>query len=275
VAGVLFSTGGAAIKAATLTSWQIAGFRSAVGVLALLLFLPEGRRGWTGRAVLVGVAYAGTLICYALANTLTTAANTVFLQSTAPLYVALLAPWLLGERLRRPDVGFMVVMALGLAPFFLSSQTAVETAPDPVRGNLLGLGAGVFWALTVVGLRWLSRGRGAAANPVPAVVIGNLLAFLICLPMALPVREAEPSDWLVIVYLGAIQIGLAYVFMTRGLRVVPALEASLLVLVEVVLNPFWAWLLHAERPERWPLVGGAVILLAIAGKSLLESRSKS
>jgi drug/metabolite transporter (DMT)-like permease len=271
LAALLFSTGGAAIKAIDMPAWQIAGFRSGVAFLSILVLLPDSRRGWTWRSGLVGVSYAGTLVCYALANRLTTAANTIFLQSTAPLYVLFLAPWLLRERLRRADLVFMLAMIAGLLPFFLSPQSALETAPNPGAGDLLGAAAGILWAMTVVGLRWLSRsGEGSSAGS--AVAIGNLLAFLVCLPLAMPVASAEIGDWVLVVLLGAVQIGVAYVFLTRGLRRIQALEASLLLLLELVLNPLWAWWLHGERPGSWPLAGGALILLATAAKSLWEGQ---
>ncbi|MDQ3223963.1 MAG: EamA family transporter, partial [Gemmatimonadota bacterium] len=104
-AAVLFSTGGAAIKAATFTAWQIAGLRSGIAALTLLLLIWGARRGKPLRqaqgrfwqSALVGAAYAGCLTLFVLANRLTTAANTIFLQSTAPLYLLILAPWLLRE----------------------------------------------------------------------------------------------------------------------------------------------------------------------------------
>jgi drug/metabolite transporter (DMT)-like permease len=272
-AAVLFSTGGAAIKAIDLPAWQIAGFRCGIGFVTLMILLPSCRRRWSWASAAVGACYAGNLVCYALANRSTTAANTIFLQSTAPLYVLFLAPWLLGERVRRSDLVFMLAMIGGLIPFFASTQTAVTTAPDPLTGNLLGASAGVLWALTVVGLRWLSRsGEGEGAGP--AVAIGNLLAFLACLPMALPLARGAAIDWLWVAYLGVIQIGLAYVFLTRGLRRTLALEASLLLLLELVLNPLWALAFHGERPDSWPLLGGAVIVIATAVKHLWEARTE-
>jgi drug/metabolite transporter (DMT)-like permease len=272
LAALLFSSGGAAIKAVEMPAWQIAGLRSGIAFVSILILLPGSRRGWSWRCLLVGVSYAGTLVCYALANRLTTAANTIFLQSTAPLYVLFLAPWLLGERLRRADLVFMVAMIIGLLPFFLSPQSVLETAPDPRLGDLLGATAGILWAITVVGLRWLSRhGEGARAGA--AVAIGNLLAFLFCLPLALPLASASARDWLIVTFLGVVQIAVAYVFLTRGLRQIQAFEASLLLLLELVLNPLWAWSLLGERPASWPLLGGALILLATAAKSIWEGRA--
>src|SRR5882757_6139199 len=113
-AAFLFSTGGAAIKAATLTGWQVASFRSGVAAAVLLLVLPEARRGWSWRIVPVAVAYAGTLITFVLANRLTTAADAIFLQSTAPLYLLLLGPLLLREPIRRADVFYIVAVLAGM-----------------------------------------------------------------------------------------------------------------------------------------------------------------
>jgi drug/metabolite transporter, DME family len=270
-AAVLFSTGGAAIKAAAFTGWQIASLRSGIAALALLLMIPAARRGWTARTLLVGVAYAGCLILFVLANRLTTAANTIFLQSTAPLYLLVLAPWLLKEPVRRQDLGFMLAIGLGLMLFFVGVEQPVATAPDPVTGNLLALASGFCWALAVCGLRWLTAKEGRG-SPLAAVVSGNLTAFLISLPFALPVGSHSITDWSLIVYLGVFQIALAYVLVTSAINHVPALEASLLLLIEPVLNPLWAWLIQGEVPGVWALLGGAIILGATTARSWSERR---
>lgn len=271
---MLFSTGGAAIKAAEFTGWQTASFRSGVAAIAILLMTPAARRGWSARAVLVGIAYAACLTLFVLANRLTTAANTIFLQSTAPLYLLFLSPWLLKEPIRRQDLGFMAAVGLGLALFFVSAEAPIATAPDPVRGNLLALVSGFFWAVTVCGLRWLGAGNGEHGSPVAAVVSGNLTAFLVALPMALPLGSHGPVDWAVVVYLGVFQIALAYVLVTSALRHIPALEASLILLIEPVLNPVWAWLFQGERPGPWALLGGAIILGATTLKGWLHARTE-
>ena len=273
-AAMLFSTGGAAIKAAEFDGWQIASFRSGVAALAILLMTPAARRGWSTRAVLVGFAYAACLTLFVLANRLTTAANTIFLQSTAPLYLLVLGPWLLKEPVRRQDTALMAAVGLGLAVFFVGAQTPVATAPDPVTGNILALVSGFFWALTVCGLRWMGAAEGGHGSAVAAVVSGNITAFLVSLPMALPLGPHPPVDWAVIVYLGVFQIALAYVLVTSGLRHILALEASLILLIEPVLNPVWAWLLQGERPGAWALLGGGVILGATALKGWLDARSQ-
>jgi drug/metabolite transporter (DMT)-like permease len=272
-AAALFSTGGAAVKAADLSAWQIAGFRSGIAALALLLVATEARRGWSRRAVVVGVAYAACLTLFVLANRLTTSANTIFLQSTAPLYLVVLGPWLLKEPTRRQDLGFMAAVGAGLVLFFVGVEPPAVTAPDPVRGNVMAVASGFFWALTVCGLRWMGAGGGARGSATAAVVSGNITAFLVALPFALPVGSHSAADWGIVAYLGIFQIALAYLFVTRALAVIPALEASLILLVEPVLNPVWAWLVHGERPGPWALLGGGVILGATTVKGWLDARA--
>lgn len=284
-AALLFSTGGAAIKGCQLTGWQVASFRSAVAAVVLWALVPAARRGWSWRTGVVGLSYAATMLLFVLANKLTTAANTIFLQSTAPLYILLLAPLLLRERARAADVVTMAAMALGLALFFVEAEPPRVTAPDPVAGNLLGVAAGFTWGLTLMGLRWLERveqpseKNGLAGAGLAAVVVGNLLAFLLALPFALPLPGASSpggavNDWLLIGYLGAFQIGLAYVLLTRGFRKVPALEASLLILVEPTLNPVWTWWFQDEVPGAWALGGGVLILCASVARTWWSQRSR-
>jgi len=272
-AALLFSTGGAAIKASTLTGWQVASFRSGVAALTLLLLVPATRRGWGWRSAMVGVAYAATLILFVTANKLTTSANTIFLQATSPVYLLLLGPLFLKEPVRRRDLWVVAAVLAGLLLFFVGNEAPVLTAPDPARGNVLALMSGVCFAVTIAGLRWLSR--GAQDTGLATVAIGNLIAFFWGLPFALPVVSATTADWLVMLYLGSIQIGLAYACLTRGLRRVPALEASLLLMVEPVLNPVWAWLVHGERPSHWALLGGALIIGATAAQAAVQGRQEA
>jgi drug/metabolite transporter (DMT)-like permease len=272
-AAALFSTGGAAIKATELSGWQVASLRSAIAVPALLLMVPSARRGWSWRTLVVGVPYAATLILFVTATKLTTSANAIFLQSTAPLYVLLLSPWLLKERVRAADVWFMGAVAMGLGLFFVGSDPVQATAPNPALGNLLGGLSGLAWGLTVMGLRWLGRRSESGEEVLPTVIAGNAIACLAILPLALPVVGAGALDWGVLLYLGVVQVGIAYVFLTAGLKGVPALEASTILLAEPALNPVWVWLAHGEVPGRWGLAGGAVILIATALRTWLAART--
>jgi len=269
-AALLFSTGGAAIKFCSFSSWQVASFRSGIAAAMLGLVIPTSRRFLHPKAIVVGAAYALCLTLFVAANKATTALNTIFLQSTAPLYILLLAPWLLREPIRRRDVLFMAILGLGMATLLLGGERPRDSAPNPPLGNLLAAASGVCWALTVVGLRSVGKDDPGDGSPTAAsaVLAGNLLAFLFCLPWALPAPSGGAADWIAIVYLGVFQIGLAYVFLTSAIRKVPALEAALLLLLEPVLNPVWAWLLQGETPSGGSMIGGAIILLGIIVKAL-------
>ena len=273
LAALCFSTAGAAIKWCGLGASQIAAFRALVAMVAILVMIPESRRQWSWRIGLVGVAYAAAGLLFVFANKLTTAANTVFLLATNPLFVVALAPWLLKERVRAADLRFMGVLAVGLGLLFVGGQRPFATAPDPVVGNVLAAGSAVAWALTVTGYRWLARQRSAGHGPIAAAAAcGNLIvflvSFLVSLARGLPLAAGgRAADWLIVIYLGVFQLGLAYVFLSRAITRVPALEASLFLLVEPVLSPVWAWLAHGETPGPLAAIGGAVILTATALKS--------
>ena len=258
-AALLFSTGGAAIKATTLTSWQTAGFRSAVAAAALWLFVREARAAGQWRVWAVAAAYASCLVLFVHATKLTTSANAIFLQSAAPAWMLLLGPVMLKEPVRRNDLLYAGALAGGMALFFAGVQDPQATAPDPVRGNLFGLLSSIAWALTLAGLRWMAAHAQAGAA-MATVMAGNLLAFAFCLPAALPAGAISASDAGLIVYLGFVQIGAAYWLLTRGMRSVPAFESSTLLLLEPVANPVWTWMIHGERVGRYALLGGLAIL---------------
>ena len=248
--------------------------------LTLALLIGRGVLPWaltcvlgspaTRWALVVGLAYAGTVTLFALANRMTTSANAIFLQSTAPLYLLLLGPWLLREPLHRRDLAFLGALAVGMAFFFVGVEPASRTAPDPGLGNALAAGSRHSWALTILGLRWLGRDGSGGAG---ATVVGNLLGCALALPFALPLGASTPTDWALVTFLGVVQIGVSYVLVTRATRHVPALEATLLLLLEPVLNPTWSWLVHGERPGPWSLVGGAIILVATFARARGSGRA--
>jgi len=162
----------------------------------------------------------------------------------------------------------MAALTLGMSFFFVGRQDPLRTAPDPLAGNVLALISGLTWALTLAGLRWLGSGRDTAEHGMATVAVGNLLACLLCLPKAIPAAFSTHDLWMIL-YLGVFQIGLAYVLLTRGVRRVPALESSLLLLAEPALNPVWAAVVHGELPSALSIAGGTLILAASVSRALL------
>jgi DME family drug/metabolite transporter len=266
IAAVLFSTAGVVVKATALTSWQVAGFRSAVAAVFLLLVARMPLRP-TWRTLTVGLIIAVTFISFIVANKLTTSAHAVFLQAAAPIYIVLLGPWLLGERVHARDLPFLGVVLVGLVLLFAGTVTPTATAPNPVLGNIIAAASGVTWALVLAGVRLISRESGNK-GAMTATFYGNVFAFLLCAPLAFPVVGARPVDWAVIGYLGCFQLALAYVMLTRGIGQLPALEASLLLLLEPALNPLWTFLVHGETPGVLGSIGGGLVLVATTARAL-------
>ena len=261
-AAFLWSTAGAAIKVSNLDGWQLAAGRSLVAAATIALLLPGSRRRLSRRGWLVATAYAATVFLFVLANKLTTAANAIFLQDTAPLYVLALSPMLLDERPTRSELVAVPVFILGLALFFVD-----RLAPGQLWGNAIALVSGVSFALCIMGLR-------AAQDEGQAVLLwGNLMAGFAGLAPALAGAPPGAGDVAIVLFLGSIQLGLSYALFQYGLRGIPAVEASLLALLEPVLNPIWAFLFIGERPGPWALTGGAIILAATAWRTLAGTRA--
>jgi DME family drug/metabolite transporter len=251
LAAILWSTAGVVMKLCDLSGWQIAGGRSLVAGCFLFLAVRDARRAPNAAVLATAVAYAATVTLFAVANKLTTAANAIFIQSTAPLWVLLLSPRLLGERPSRAELATIPIYAIGLFCFFLD-----ELSPGQRLGNWVALGAGLAFATCIVGLRRIQE-RGPSA-----LVYGNWLAAFVTAPLWLGGPTPAPSDLLALSYLGVFQLGLSYLCFTRGVAHTPALEAALLVLLEPVLNPIWTFLIAGERPGRWAIIGGSVVLSA-------------
>jgi len=263
LAAVLFSTGGAAIKTEAFSALQVSSGRSAIAALTLLLVL-RGKVRCSSGLLVVAALYAVTLTSFVAATKLTTAASAIFLQSSAPIYLLCIGPMVLGEKPGRRDIGYAAAMGLGLMLCFLGQPQPSGTAPNPVAGNLLGVVSSLGWAGTLAGLRLAGRGTG---DGLSAVVLGNVLAAIAGGVWAGPFPNVGLVEWLPLLYMGVIQIGLAYVLLTRALGRLPALEVSLLLLIEPVLNPVWTWLIHGEVPGWAVVMGGALILLASALKA--------
>lgn len=256
-AAALWSTAGAGIKSLHLDAWQTAGGRSLVAGLFLVAAVREARVRPTLPVIAVSVAYAFTTVLFVLATKLTTAANAIFIQDTAPLWVLVLSPWLLREKPTRGELLSVPVYGAGLGLFFLDELTSGQ-----VLGNVVAALSGVAFAFSIVGLRRLRH------DGPPALVWGNVLAAAATLPLWTSGPAPTRLDLALVVYLGIFQLGLAYLAFSRGMTGTPAIEASLLVLLEPVLNPIWTYLVTGERPGPWAIAGGAVVLGATAWRTV-------
>jgi len=224
-----------------------------IGALVIALLLGRQLR-FDGSFDQIGgaVAYASTVVLFVIANKLTTAANAILLQYTAPIYVALFSPWFLGERASRRDWLILLVMMGGMVLFFLD-----DLSLDGYLGNLVALGSGISFAWLTLFLR-----RQKDGFPLPSLLLGNLLAGLIGLPFMFQSMPST-SSWIGLLLLGVVQLGLPYILYALALRRVTAVEGILIPMLEPVLNPIWVFLLMGERPSPWAIVGGTVILGAV------------
>jgi drug/metabolite transporter (DMT)-like permease len=191
---------------------------------------------------------------------MTTAANAIFLQYTGPLYVLALAPFLLKEPFRKIDAAAVAVALSGMSFFFVG-----RLDPGALRGNLVAVASGLFFGLTILLLR-----RDASGDAIPSVIAGNLAAAAIALPFAWGQLALDAKGVALVLFLGIVQMGISYVLFVRGLKTVPAAEASLLGMLEPMFNPLWAYLGLGERPSAWALLGGAIVLAAVAGRTLFS-----
>jgi DME family drug/metabolite transporter len=266
-AAILWSSGGLFIKLAPMPALAVACGRSLIAGLFYVAVLRPNLRAarWTTAA-----AYAACIITFVSATKLTTAANAIFLQYTGPAYVLVLSPFLLDEPFRPID-GICVALSLaGMSLFFVDKVEAGQAL-----GNVLAIASGVFFALAMVLLRREAKTRGGDA--LPSTTLGNFLAAAVTLPWAL---KAAPEMLSargagVLLYLGIVQLGLAYLLFVRGVRRVPAAEASLITMLEPVLNPIWVLIGFGERPGRWAIAGGAIVIAAVVVRTLVPQPQRA
>jgi len=249
---VLWSSGGFFIKEIDAGATSITFFRCLFAGLLLAPLVRGQRFPKAGDMAVSIVLFALLLGLYVGATKETTAANAIFLQYTAPLYVIAFGPWLLGERLRSREALPFAVCIAGIAVLFIGNQGSGD-----LGGMLLGAGSGFFYGLFLL---WLRRVR--YADPV-AITFANCMGVAVLFSFALFSRDVDAEDLGLLFVMGAVQFALPYLLFTRGLREVESSEASLLALIEPVLNPVWVALFYGEDPSAATVAGGAIILLGL------------
>jgi drug/metabolite transporter (DMT)-like permease len=260
-AATLWSLGGLLIKSVDWHPLAIASARSAIAAVTMAVLLPRPRFTWSAVQWGAALCYVGTVALFVSATKLTTAANAIFLQYTAPVYIALFGTWFLQEKPTRIDWLLILLAVAGIGLFFLD-----QISWRGRWGDILALASGVSFA----GLTLLLR-KQKDGVPADSVILGNVLTALIFLPFAFHSPPGKGS-WLGLGLLGIFQLGLSYVLFTKGIRHVRALEASLISTVEPVLNPIWVALAIGERPRSWALVGGILVVAAATIRGLLSAR---
>ena len=266
IAVLLWSTGGLFIKWSTLSDAELSGARALfAAATVMLLTRHEGFRLNLITAV-AAVFYAALLYLFVRATMLTTAANAIFLQYTAPIYILLFEPYIYKEKYRRQDFAVVAFCVAGMSLFFVG-----QLRPQDVEGNLTALGSGFCFAVFYLLLR---HPRARAVNRASSVIYGNLLLALAMLPAVVQgAGHFTTTNIALAAYLGVIQIGVAYTLLTLGIaRGVKSLDAGIIGYIEPVLNPVWVFLFLGERPSGWALLGGAIIIAAVASHTVWTAK---
>jgi drug/metabolite transporter (DMT)-like permease len=265
-AAIIWSTGGLFIKWTTLTGLELSFGRSLLAAITVAIFTRREGFGLNGITLLASLLYAALLLLFVLATKETTAANAIFLQYTAPLYVLVLEPIFYKEKFKQRDLITVIFCVIGMSLFFVG-----KLRPQDVTGNLLALASGVCFASYFLLLRHPSA---RAVNRASSVIYGNLLVVIICAPAGLrALASISVPDALSVVYLGVVQIGVAYTLFTLGMaRGIRSLDAGIVGYIEPVLNPVWVFLVLGERPSNWALIGGAIIVGAVAVHTTLKAK---
>jgi DME family drug/metabolite transporter len=272
---LLWSTGGLAIKYTTLDAFTVNLGRSLFAAITVAVFTFRKGLKLNLFTLLTSLLYAGTLSCFVYANKTTTAANAIFLQYTAPVYILILSPFILKEKFRVSDLITVVICIAGMSLFFLEPQTGANNlAPNIFLGNIVALASGIFFGLYFVFLRHPRSLENR--NPALSVFYGNLLIVIFMFPMVLSNPPApRMNDIYAILYLGIFQIGIAYLLFTVGIaRGVRSLDASIIGFVEPLLNPVWVFLFLGERPSVWAILGGVIIIAGVVFHTVKQNLNK-
>lgn len=266
IAAVCWSLAGLLFKYVEWPALAVAAGRGIIAAAFLTLLC--GRKlhfTWSPVQLGAAAAYAVCTVLFTLANKMTTAANAILLQFTAPVWVALLGAWLLGERTRRSDWATIAAVLAGLGLFFYEGLQLQKIA-----GQLVALASGVAFAVMTILMR-----KQKDTSPLESIILGNVISFLVGVP-ALWTAPAMPAlGWIALGLLGIVQLGIAYLFYARALKHVTALEAVLIPIIEPILNPIWVMLVVGEKPSPLAIAGGALVVGAVGLRATLAVRQRN
>lgn len=257
---LLWSSGGLFIKLITLSPMQISFFRCFIAALVFLIIYKSKVLKLNPLALLNSFSYAIVLILFVYATKTTTAANAIFLQSTAPIYVLIFEPILTKTKYEKINVITISVCFIGMILFFIG-----ELSPGDIKGNIAALLAGIAFAAFFLGMK-KNEGKFGEAS----IFLGNLLVSLFCIPFIFELKSLDGSDLAMVSFLGVFQIAIPYALFNYGIQRIKAVEASIISLFEPVLNPIWVFLGYGEIPKFNAIVGGLIIITAVTIKTFIS-----
>lgn len=267
ITAILWSTAGLFIKWVPWNPIALAGFRSGIAVVVLLVFWYSKykiRLPRPNKAVLFGAVNYAVLVClFVTANKMTTSANAILLQYSAPVWILLISRFFFKEKANRRDIVTVVLVFAGMSLFFVEKLEF-----GGMVGNLLAIISGISMSIMILSLNKLK-----VHKPIEIIIWGNLLTFLIGIPFwgSIVLSPAAVGG---ILFLGIFQLGLAYVFYTAGIQHVTPLEGILIPVIEPLLNPVWVFIGIGEKPSVLAIIGGIIVMAAVVLRSVLYERSR-
>lgn len=271
ITATLWSFGGLLIKMIEWNSFAIAGGRSFFAAIVLWIFLRRPQFTWSSAQIGAAIAYACCCGLFVVATKLTTAANAIVLQYTGPIYVALLSGWLLHEKITRLDWITIFIVIGGMGLFFADSLST-----EGMLGNIIAIISGISFAFLALFLRKQKNG-----SPIESLLLGNLIIFIGASPWIFSFSEStsaipylnglEISGLLWLSILGIVQLGIPYILYGKAIKHVTALEATLVPVLEPLLNPLWVLIIMKEQPSFISIIGGMIVLGAMLIRGVIVS----
>ena len=260
-ASVCWSFGGLFLKFIPWHAMSIVSLRAVFAALVFVIFRRSAAIRFTKGNVLTALCLSATTMLFVYANKMTTAAAAILLQFTAPIFIIVLQFILFKTKPRAREITAVALTVFGMMMFF-----ADQLDQGSVLGNIFAIGSGLAFAGVFIG------NKLEDTDPEQALFLGFLINAAAGAPFVFSGINADPLAWGSIVFLGIIQVGLAYVFFSVGIKRTPALLASLITALEPTLNPVWVALFAGETPGPFAIAGGAVIIITVVGYNILETR---
>lgn len=262
---LLWSSSGLFIKVLSLDAFQISFYRSLIAAITIFLISLIQKKNLRFEfdiiSILCSLSYAFILIFFVIATKLTTAANAIFLQFTAPIYLIILEPIFLKTKFEMKNLVALIISFIGMILFFFGKLEL-----SSIQGNLFAISSGICFALFSLFLKWKKQIHHSQSTII-YIVAGNILVCIFCFPIVFDKLAIETSQLLILLYMGIFQIGISYIIFNEGIKYISATESMIIAMLEAILNPIWVFIGIREVPTIYSIIGSIIILLAIVWRN--------
>lgn len=257
----LWSTSGFFIKYLTINAFQISFYRSLIAAITVFVIcvLRKQKLKFEFDKVsnFAAVFYAGILILFVIATKMTTAANAIFLQFTAPIYLVALEPVILKTKFEPKNIITILICIAGMILFFFGKLELGN-----IYGNVIAIGSGICFAMFSLLLKY-KKVKHKSENTLNNIIMGNVLVAIIAGFIIFPDFTLDLKQALILTYMGAIQIGVSYIIFNEGIKYVSATESMIIATLEAMFNPIWVFIGIGEAPSIYSIFGAVIIFGAI------------